>query len=114
MSRKEATTTPTLCQVGSVPPLLLGYIALVPPHAHAIPHDLLDHTSIVCPPWRVVRNLDQRIICLRSLCHNHHILVVIFDLLARPFQELAVYSGRQGPWWPARGSRLVCWELQTY
>ena len=96
-----------------MPPLLLIDIALVLPHAHAIPHDPLDDADIMGPLWSVVCDLDKRVVALLSIRLFHDALFVVGDFFAGPFEKFSVYEGWEGPRWTARGDGLVCGEFKT-
>jgi hypothetical protein len=60
-----------------MPSLVFRAIRLVSPHAHAIPYETLDHTNLVGPSGRIVRDLDQRVVRLLPIGLCDHALVVI-------------------------------------
>ena len=97
----------------SMPPLLVRTIRFVPPHTHAVSYETFDHASIVGPPGRIVRDLDQRVVRLLSIRLCYHALIVIRDILTWLLEQLSVYKRRKRPRRAARGCGLVCWELET-
>ena len=66
----------------------------VPPHTHTISHHALDHTNIMRPLRRIMRNSHQRSLPSRSICGDHNTTLVIRYLLARPLEQLEMYG-----WW---------------
>jgi len=97
----------------SMPPLLIRTIRLVSPHTHAVSYETFDHASIVGPPGRIVRDLDQRIVRLLSVRLCHHALIVIRDILTWLLEQLSVYKRWKRPRRAAGGCGLMCWELET-
>jgi hypothetical protein len=100
-------------QLYSVPFLIIRTIRLVPPHTHAVSYEALDDANLVGPLGGVVRNLDQRVLCLLSICFGYDPLVVIRDILTRSFEQLTVYKWRKRPRRSARRCGLVCGEFKT-
>jgi hypothetical protein len=88
-------------------------LLLVPPHAHAISHNPIDHGDVMRPLRCPMRDPHQRVFALFPVCSHGYTIIIVRYVLAWALQELLVYSWRERPRWAARGGRLVRWKLEA-
>lgn len=65
------------------------------------------------PPWRIVCDLDQRVLGLWTMCSHHDSVIVVRYLLSGALEQLSVYRWGEGPRRTSRRRGLVCRELEA-